>query len=259
MTVLSANVMTLTAKLAPATYPSPKQVQATLLGTESQLDLALTTPSVWVAQGVTISIPVNATVLSNGNAVSGKTLNYRVVQGAATLASSSVLTDSNGIANTNLQVSAASAGVQVSVCVAPSNSPCQTFNVVVVPTSSLRLQAVSGILQITRGGQNFQPVMVRVVDVANPPHPVLAGSVYFQALIGRVPQNQPIVWAGEAGISQPTMPVIIGKVQTSIQSDANGLASFPLSTGAISDSVAFVGSATIGSASEQFAGQEFGP
>src|SRR5205085_7430842 len=45
MTVLSASLMTLTAKLAPATYPSAKQVQTTLTGTESQLDLTLVTPS----------------------------------------------------------------------------------------------------------------------------------------------------------------------------------------------------------------------
>ncbi|HEX6805216.1 MAG TPA: IPT/TIG domain-containing protein [Terriglobales bacterium] len=43
MTVLSAGTFTLTAKLAPASYANPQQVQATLLGTSSSLDLSLVT------------------------------------------------------------------------------------------------------------------------------------------------------------------------------------------------------------------------
>ena len=82
--------------------------------------------------------------------------------------------------------------------------------------------------------------------------------MFFQSLIGRTPQYQPIVWAGEAGISQTAMPVIIGKTQATVQSDANGLAGFPLSTGGISGDVAILGSASIGNASVQFAAQELG-
>jgi hypothetical protein len=55
------------------------------------------------------------------------------------------------------------------------------------------------------------------------------------------------------------MPVIIGKTQATVQSDANGLAGFPLSTGGISGDVAILGSASIGNASVQFAAQELGP
>ena len=82
--------------------------------------------------------------------------------------------------------------------------------------------------------------------------------MFFQSLIGRTPQDQPIVWAGEAGISQTGMPVIIGKTQATVQSDANGLAGFPLSTGGISGDVAILGSASIGNVSVQFAAQELG-
>ncbi len=259
MKVLSANLMTLTAKLAPATYPSAKQVQTTLTGTESQLDLTLATPSVWAAQGAQVGILLTARLLSNGDAVSGRTLNYRLVQGTDVLSTLSAQTDSTGSATANLQLSAASTGAQVSICVAPSNNPCQTFNAIIVPTSSLQLQAVAGALQVTAAGQNFQPVVVRVVDSATPPHLVLGGGVFFQSLIGRTPQDQPIVWAGDAGISQTGMPVIIGKTQATIQSDANGLADFPLSTGGISGDVAILGSASIGNVSVQFAAQELGP
>jgi hypothetical protein len=258
MTVLSANVMTLTAKLAPASYSAPQQVQATLLGVQSQLDLSLAEYSVWVAQGATVSVPITARVLSNGTAVNGKTVNYQVMQGAAALSAASAQTNSNGYATLNLQLSSGTSGAQVSVCVAPGNSPCQTFNAMVVSSSSLQLQSVSGILQITSPGQGFQPVVLRLVDSAPPPHPVLGGSVFFQDLVGRLPQNEPIIWANEAGISQPAMPVILAQSQATVQSDANGLAAFPLSTGGISGNFAVVGSASVGNVSVQFAAQQLG-
>jgi hypothetical protein len=259
MTALSANVMTLAAKLAPASYSSPQQVQATLLGVQSPLDMTLAAYSVWVAQGATVSVPLTARVLSNGTAVSGSTVNYQIMQGTGTLSAASAQTNSSGYATLNLQLNSATTGAQVSICVAPGNSPCQTFNALVVPTASLQLQPVSGILQITSPGQSFQPVVFRVVDSATPPHPVVAAGVFFRSLVGRVPTNEPIIWAGEAGISQSAMPVILAQSQASIQSDSNGVAVFPVSTGGVSGNVAIIGSATIGSATAQFAAQQLGP
>jgi hypothetical protein len=74
-----------------------------------------------------------------------------------------------------------------------------------------------------------------------------------------VPTNEPIIWAGEAEISQSAMPVIIAQSQATIQSDANGLATFPLSTGGVSGNVAIIGSASIGNVTAQFAAQHLGP
>jgi hypothetical protein len=54
------------------------------------------------------------------------------------------------------------------------------------------------------------------------------------------------------------MPVILGKSQATVQLDANGLASFPLSAGGISGNVAVVGTAIAGSTSLQFAAQQLG-
>jgi hypothetical protein len=85
MTVLSAGIMTVAAKLAPATYPSPKQVVTTLFGTSSQLDLSLFTTRAWIAQGATVSLPLTARLLSNGSPVSGASLNYQINQGAGGL------------------------------------------------------------------------------------------------------------------------------------------------------------------------------
>jgi hypothetical protein len=88
---------------------------------------------------------------------------------------------------------------------------------------------------------------------------VLGAGVFFQAYVGRVPQNQPILWSGESGISQPGMPVILGESQATVPSDANGMAAFPLSTAGISGNVAVLGSGTVGTASLQFAAQQLGP
>jgi hypothetical protein len=259
MTVLSANTMTLTAKLAPASYSAPQQAQATLLGVESQLDISLAPASTWVAQGLAVSIPVTARVLSNGSAATSKTVNYFVEQGTASLSANSAVTGSTGYATVNLQLNSTSTSTQVSVCVAPNNAPCQTFNAFVVAASSLQLQSVSGALQIISSRQAFQPVVVRIVDSATPPHAVLGASVYFQSFVGRVPQNQPIIWTGEAGISQSVMPVILAQSKATVQSDGNGLASFPLSTGGISGDVAILGSANLGNAAVHFAAQQLGP
>jgi hypothetical protein len=158
-----------------------------------------------------------------------------------------------------LQVSSASTGIQASVCAAPGNNPCQTFNAFVVPLSSLQLQTVAGVLQIVPSGRSFQPVMMRVIDGATTPDPVLGASVLFQSYVGRVPQNEPIIWLGEAGISQPAMPVILAAPQATMVTDVNGLASFAISSAGISGDVAIVGSATIGNSSMSFEGQQLGP
>jgi IPT/TIG domain len=259
MTPLSAGVFTLTAKLAPASYSNPQQVQTTLLGTSSPLDLVLMTPPVWIAQGATATLPVIARVLSNGTPVSGTTLIYQITAGNGTLSAASAITDSNGNASVNLQLDAMATSVRVSVCVTPNNSPCQILNATMVQTSSQRLQPVSGMLQIAAPGQSFQPVAIRVIDSAIPPHPVLGASVNFLAYIGRMPGNEPIVWAGEAGISEPNMPVILAKSQAAVQSDINGTATYALTTGGISGNVVVLGTATAGNSSVEFAAQQLGP
>jgi hypothetical protein len=259
MTALSAGVLTLTAKLAPASYSNPQQVQTTLLGTSSQLDLALITPPVWIAQGATASLPITARVLSNGTPVSGTALNYKIIAGTGALSAASAATDSNGNASVNLQMNSVTASIRVSVCVMPNSSPCQILNATMVQTSSLQLQPVSGVLQIIAPGQSFQPVVVRVVDSSSSPHPVVAASMNFLAYIGRMPGSEPILWAGEAGISQPSMPVILAESKVAVQSDINGIASFAISTGGVSGNVAIIGNATAGSGSLGFQAQQLAP
>lgn len=259
MTVLSAGVMTVTAKLAPASYSTPQQVVTTLLGTASQLDLSLVTPRVWISQGSNITLPLTARLLSNGAPLTGSSVNFQMTQGTATLSASSTQTDANGFASVNLQVNPANSGIQVSACAAPNNSPCQLFTATIVPPSALQIHPVAGALQIISSGQSFQPVSVRVTDSASPPDPVLGTSVFFQSYVERVPQNEPIIWTGETSISQPGIVVILAAPQATIQSDVSGFASFPLSTGGISGDIAIVGSVDAGNATAQFAAQQMGP
>jgi hypothetical protein len=259
MTVLSAAVLNVTAKLAPASYTNPQQVQTTLLGTASALDLVLNTPLIWIAQGATVNLPIAARVLSNGVPVSGKTLNYQITAGSGALSGASGVTDANGNMSANLQISSLAASVRVSVCVAPSDSPCQILSATMVQTSSLQLQLVSGMIQIAAPNQSFQPVAMRVTDSSSPPHPVLGANVTFLNYIGRMPENEPIVWVGESSISQPVMPVILAQSKATVQSDINGIASFALSTGGVSGNVAAIGTATAGSSSVEYEAQQFGP
>jgi hypothetical protein len=259
MTVLSAGVLTLTAKLAPASYSNPQQVQTTLLGTESALDLALNTPAVWIAQGANAIVPIAPRVLSNGVPVSGKTLNYQITAGSGALSAASGVTDASGNASASLQISSLATSVRVSVCVAPGNSPCQILSATMVQTSFLHLQPLSGIVQIVAPTQSFQPVAVRVLDSSNPPHPVLGATVAFLDYIGRMPGNEPIIWSGESSISQPGMSIILAESKATVQSDMNGTASFALTNGGVSGNVAEVGTATAGSSSVEFEAQQLGP
>lgn len=259
MTVLSPSVMTLTAKLAPASYANPQQVQGTLLGISSQLDLALITPPVWIAQGATATLPVQARLMSNGSPVPASTLSYQITSGSGSLSAAAAQTDSNGYASVNLSVTSLAASVRVTVCVAPNNSPCQVLNATMVQTSSLQLQPVSGLLQMVTSGKSFLPVSVRVIDSASPPHPVLGANVGFVAYVGRMPGNEPIVWAGASSISQPTMPVILAESQATAQSDINGLAAFPLSGSGIAGNVVVIAAASAGNGSVEFIAQQLGP
>ena len=208
VSVLSAGAITITAQLAPASYGSPQQVQTTLLGTESALDMSLLTPYTWIAQGATLNLTLTARVLSNGIPVKGRTVNYYLIKGSAKLNPPSAKTNSSGYANSVLQLSSVSADVQVSVCVEPGDVPCQTFYGTAVPASSLRLQAVAGDLQLVTVGFAFQPITVQVTDTSTPPDPVLGASVVFQSLLGRTNNDTPIVSGGDTIITRNPMPII---------------------------------------------------
>jgi hypothetical protein len=189
LTVLTPGAITITAQLAPASYTNPQQVQTTVVGRASALDISLSSSSSFIAQGATLSVPITARVLSNGSALSGRAVNVAVMKGSGTLSSGSVSSDGNGFATASLQLVSLSSDVEVSACVAPANAPCQIWNATALPASVLQLQPVAGSLQVAGVGVNFLPVIVRVTDQATPPDPVLGAAVFFQSVVGRSPND----------------------------------------------------------------------
>ena len=259
VSVLTSGTITITAQLAPASYTTPQQVHTTLLGTKSALDLSLLSPYVRIAQGATLDLMLTARVLSNGVPVNGRSVNYYLIKGSATLNPLSVNTGSNGYASSTLQISSLSGDVQVSVCVEPGDAPCNTFYGTAIPASSLRLQAVAGDLQFITVGPAFQPVMVQVTDASIPPNPVLGVSVMFQSLLGRTNNDQPIVSGGDTKITRDQMPIILGMSQASVTSDLNGFASLQPSTGGFQGALAILGTVTAGTGSLPFQLQSLWP
>jgi hypothetical protein len=246
VTVLQAGVINISALLAPASYPSPKSVQATILGRTSALDISLASPFAWIAQGATVDVPLSARLLSNGSPAATNTVNFEVLKGAGTLSSLSSPSDANGFANTTLHLAAISGDVKVSACVAPSNKPCQIFSATAVPPSMLQLQPVGGSIQTLPAGQPFQPISLRVIDSAIPSHPVLGASVTFQVIVSRPAAAPPPVSIGGIVITRNPAPVIVSSQRVSILSDRLGLANLQPSPGATQGALLIQGSATVG-------------
>jgi len=259
VSVVTAGTITITVQLAPASYTSPQQVQTTLLGTESALDLSLLSPYAWIAQGATLNLTLTARVLSNGVPVNGRTVNYYLDKGSAKLNPPSATTNTNGYARSTLEISSLAGDVQVSVCVEPGDAPCSTFYGTAVPASSLRMQAVAGDLQLITVGPPFQPITVRITDTSTPPESVLGASVLFQSLLGRTNNDAPIVSSGDTTITRDPLPVILGMSQESLTSDANGLATMQPSTGGFTGALAILGTVTAGPGSLPFQLQSLWP
>jgi hypothetical protein len=199
-------------------------VTATLEAIESASDIGLTTPYAWIAQGATFGVPLTARVLSNGVALAGIAVNFKVVQGTGSLSAASAMTNSTGYAVVTLNVNQLASVVEVSACVAPSNAPCQLFYGNVVPPALQQLQSVAGAGQVSTGAA-FQPVVVRVTDSSSPPNPVLGASVSFETTILRPSASSPGGGSGETITNGSASQVILAVYQSTVLSDANGLAS----------------------------------
>ncbi len=229
LTPSAAGVANITATLAPGAYSSSPSVGAALNATETASDIGLSTLYPWIAQGATVSFPISARVLSNGTPQSNVKVTFTVVTGAGTLSAGSAQTNSSGYATVNLTVTQFAALVQVSACVAPANTPCQTLYANPVPLSQQILQSVSGAGQVSTG-QPFQPVIVRVTDSSSPPNPVIGANVAFLTTVLR-PGGRLSDGSGESDSGNPAMPVILKVSQSSAVTDINGLANIVPSAG----------------------------
>jgi hypothetical protein len=259
VTVLAPSAMTVTVQLAPASYGSPKQVQTTLVGKESALDIALVPQMTSIMQGASVNLTLTARVLSEGSPLGGSTVNFQILKGSAQLSVPSATTNSSGYASTILEVVSMSGEVQVSACVGPGNSPCLSFYGTSVPASVLQLQPVAGSPQVVTAGQAFAPVVARVTDSSVPPNPVLAANVAFQFTGERVGGDATVISAGDTNIGNDPSPVILFSGLSVAQSDVNGLASWKPTTEGFAGDVAIVGTASAGSGQLQFALQTLPP
>ncbi|MBZ5704510.1 MAG: IPT/TIG domain-containing protein [Acidobacteriia bacterium] len=260
VTVLSAGTMTITAALAPASYNPPKTVQTGLQGTSSALDIALTSPYVWIAQGASLDVPLTARLLSFGSPVAGRTVNYQVVKGSGTLTFTTTTTNASGDSNNAVHLSNMSADVWVSACVEPGDNPCQTFYLTSVLTSALQLQPVDGSVQVISADQNFHLVTVRVTDSSTPSNPVRGAGVVFEQMVYRLEGGCPVVQGpGDTIIIRHPTPVIVSSSQTTVQSDTDGLASVTPSTGGVQGTAEIAGTATAGASALTFALESLSP
>jgi hypothetical protein len=220
----------ITATLAPGVYNPPQSVAATMTATSSSLDIGVTTPLLWIAQGASVSVPLTARVVSLGLPKSGVTVNFAVGQGSGSLSAASAVTNSQGYATVTLTLTNFTASVQVSACIAPGGSPCQTFSGNAVAAALLKMNAVAGQGQVV-AGTAFQPLAIRVTDSSTPPNPVLGASVLFQSTVMRPVGNGLSSGSGESTTGQTGMPVILSESQATVPSDVNGLASVVPSVG----------------------------
>ncbi|HXY04744.1 MAG TPA: Ig-like domain-containing protein, partial [Terriglobales bacterium] len=253
VTPLAAGVATITAQLAPGSYPSAKQVQTTLAVRSLALDLALAPQIAHVAQGATITVQLTARALSNGSPLAGTNINFAVTKGSGVLTAPGAVTDANGYASTNLQLTSIASNVQVMACVAPADLPCVTFYAYAVPSSDVQLEPVSGTSQAVLAGQSFQSVIVRAVDFSVPANAVMGENVVFRSTVERGNTLFPGTSAGDTTITPIPTPIILSSSQTTVSTDANGLAAFQPTTAGFTGAVQVVGTATVGTSSAPFA------
>jgi hypothetical protein len=217
---------TITIALAPASYSPPQSQQATVVGTTSTLDLAALAPTRWVAQGATVTVPLMVEALDLGVPLPNVTVNYMLTGGNAALSASSATTAGTGFAGITATLANLNATVQVVACVAPNNSPCQTFTLFATPASTWTLETVRGSSQVVPSGQAFQPLSMRVTDGSSAANPVLGAYVTFATTLARVNPN---------GTS-----VILGSSQTQVATAQDGTASMIPSAGSVGPCTVFI-------------------
>jgi hypothetical protein len=245
LTAGAAGTATVTATLAPGVYSPAKSVSATLSATQSASDIGISTPYVYVSQGATVGVPVTARVLNNGTPHGNVQVNFTIASGTGSLSAGSAVTNASGYATVTLSLTNLSVLVQVNACVAPGNAPCAVLYANPVPLAQQVLQQVSGAGQVTTG-QPFQAVMVRVVDSASSPHPVLAAPVSFLTTVLRPGGMVPGVGSEDPNPGNPALPVILKVTQSNATSDSNGLASLVPTGGGFSPPVEVDVQATAG-------------
>jgi hypothetical protein len=224
MLVTAAGTFTITASISTGA-----SVQAAVIGIVYALDISLPVSQAWVASNSWGPIALSAVVVGNGQLLPGRTVNFQVLLGTATLAAASSVTDSTGTASTQININQLSSNVIVSACVAPDNTVCRNFTIHYVPVANLQLDKIAGDNQTITVGQTFSTIRVRVTDSSSTPNPVAAAPVQFLVIAFRAPVDAPTRWNGESGTRNPSQPVVLSSSVSSQTSDATGSVSLPIS------------------------------
>jgi intimin len=228
----------MTIALAPLSYQPPQVQQATVVGTSTTLDLSAVTPNYWIGQGATLAVPLTVEALDLGVPLGNVTVNFVITRGTATLSAGSATTNGQGFATVTANVTNLSSNVQVSACVSPNNSPCQSFALFATPVSGWTLETVSGSTQVVPVGQAFQSLVMRVTDGSAADNPVLGTSVTFGTTLTQL-NPEP------GGV-----PVLLGSSTAQVVSAQNGMASIVPSTQNVGPCAVFI-TVTAGAANVQ--------
>lgn len=252
VTVNALGTLNITATLAPASYQTAKSVQCSLQGVNSTLAIGLSSPNVYVARGATVDVPLLAQVVSGGSPLAGRSVNFLLTYGSASLSATNATTNSQGYVSSSVHVNEISGDVVVSACVAPDNKPCQSFALFAVVDTAQQVQLVSGGNQTVTLGHPFTPIVLRVVDSSPSLNAVMGAVVIFHSTL-LMPDND----AGhevidESAVGRYAMPVLFGGSQTQVVSDGSGMASFTPSQGAIARPLENQIWATVGATVMQF-------
>jgi hypothetical protein len=246
---------TVTIALAPASYTTPQTRQATVVATSSALDLVATTPTRWIGQGATLSIPLSVEALNLGAPKPNVTINFLVTNGTATLSATSATTSALGFATVNASITNQNADVQVIACVAPNNVPCQTFTLFSTPASLWKLETVTGSSQFVLTGQAFQPLVMRVTDGSVADNPVMGVNVVFNTTLAQISVDSSPTGGQQGGESAGGggggMPVILGSSRVQVSTAVNGVASIVPAAGNVGPCDVFI-AVSAGSSTLQF-------
>lgn len=252
VTPTAAGQSTITIALAPASYAPPQTQQTTVVGTSTALDLVAVTPTRWVGQGATIAVPLAVQTLDLGAPKANVTVHFSVTNGAAALSAGSATTNASGLATITASVTNQNADVQVSACVAPGNSPCQTFTLFSTAASAWTLETVSGSSQTVTTGQAFQRLMMRVTDGSPAANPVMGVSVAFLTMLAGVSSNPGGPPAGGESLGgSGGQPILLGSSRANVITDQNGTAFITPSAGNVGPCDLFV-TVSAGASTTQF-------
>jgi hypothetical protein len=240
VTPSTAGLSMITIALAPTVYSPAQTQQASVVGTSTALDLAAVTPTLWIAQGATIGVPLTVEALDLGAPLANVTVNFVVVEGTAALSAASAATSGSGFSKVTASLTNLGGAVEVSACAAPNNSPCATFMLLATPASMWTLETVSGSSQFVLTGQTFQPLVMRVTDGSAADNPVMGVDVSFATTLARVSFGEGSPQNGEGLDGETGSPVLLGSSQAQVVSAQGGAASILPTVGSVGPCDVFI-------------------